>query len=964
MATAPASIVVRHIRSLVASEGAGHLPDHVLLQRFTQEHEERAFAALVRRHGPLVLGVCRRVLHNWHDAEEAFQATFLVLARKAASIRKHESVGGWLHNVAYHAALKARAQAATRQLRERQSRVRSDCDSRATRYPDPLDELTGRELLAVMDEELQRLPERFRVPLVLCYLEGQTRDQAAQQLHCALRTLERRLEAGKKLLGSRLARRGVTLSAVGLATALTASAAAAALPATLVGATVKATMLALTGKAALGAAAALAQDVIRGMAIAKLKLVTAVLATIGIIGLGVGTITHRIIAERQPAIPATAAALKEQRKTDLRAVRAQKNPEPTVTPQPAKAEDTERMTVTGRVLDASGKPVAGAQVAVIGQPKTPTRGGDLSSGDNQVLDQTKANREGRFGLKVPRTSSARFRYVAVVAGSKGHGLGMQQVNPDAERPKAEIKLPPEQIIRGRILDLQGRPTAGVKVHVTAIGKSELGMPIPLSFWNAPKRFSPWPEAVTTDNEGRFVLHGLNRDQGVWLEVFDDRFARHSVRVPPEKEQKQVALTLAPAQIIEGRVLAEDTGNPVPHAHVTVTAWDNEELFQANGTGMDGDADAEGRFRLNPFPGKQFTVIAYASHGQPYLIRQKLFKWPKGAVKHAIEVRLPRGVLVRGKITEAKSGVPVAAASVQYLPRRNNPNQRDDIVIGWQATSVSNRDGIFHMAVIPGQGSLLIQGNPPDYVHLEIGSKQVDFDQPGGQRLYPDGLVVLDLKKEEKTKEVAVTLRRGVTIRGRLVGPDGKPVAKALMLSRINPQPHWHTSPLQVEVRDGRFELHGCDPEKTYPVYFLDPHNKLGATVQISGKQAGETVEVKLAPCGKAVARFVDTQDKPVANFNPLMEIVITPGPHSRDRDAYEKGLLLADSQYLANVDRVNYWAGPKADREGRITFAALIPGMTYRIVSHEKGGAVVKKDFTVKSGETVDLKDITIAQRE
>src|SRR5207245_3463817 len=176
---------------------------------FTQEHEERAFAALVRRHGPLVLGVCRRVLRNWHDAEEAFQATFLVLARKAASIRKHESVGGWLHNVAYHAALKARAQAATRQLRERQSRVRPDCDSRATRYPDPLDELTGRELLAVMDEELQRLPERFRVPLVLCYLEGQTRDQAAQQLHWTLRTLERRLEAGKKLLGSRLARRGV-----------------------------------------------------------------------------------------------------------------------------------------------------------------------------------------------------------------------------------------------------------------------------------------------------------------------------------------------------------------------------------------------------------------------------------------------------------------------------------------------------------------------------------------------------------------------------------------------------------------------------------------------------------------------------------------------------------------------------------------------------------------------------------
>ena len=111
--------MVRHIRSLVAAEWTGHSSDHVLLQRFIQGHEEPAFAALVRRHGPLVLGVCRRVLHNWHDAEDAFQATFLVLARKAASISKQESVGGWLHKVAYHAALRARSRTTARQLRER-----------------------------------------------------------------------------------------------------------------------------------------------------------------------------------------------------------------------------------------------------------------------------------------------------------------------------------------------------------------------------------------------------------------------------------------------------------------------------------------------------------------------------------------------------------------------------------------------------------------------------------------------------------------------------------------------------------------------------------------------------------------------------------------------------------------------------------------------------------------------------
>src|SRR5262249_17481263 len=151
--------------------------------------------------GPLVLGVCRRVLHNWHDAEDAFQATFLTLARKAASISKQDSVGGWLHQVAYNLALKAKAHAATRQARQRQAQNRPP--------DDPLTELTGRELLAVLDEELQQLPERYRAPLVLCYLEGRTRDEAARQLGWSLGTLKRRLEQARARLRGRLERRGL-----------------------------------------------------------------------------------------------------------------------------------------------------------------------------------------------------------------------------------------------------------------------------------------------------------------------------------------------------------------------------------------------------------------------------------------------------------------------------------------------------------------------------------------------------------------------------------------------------------------------------------------------------------------------------------------------------------------------------------------------------------------------------------
>src|SRR5262249_37821183 len=162
--------------------------------------EDSAFEALVRRHGPLVLSVCRRVLHNPHDAEDAFQATFLALARKAASAGSRASLGTWLYQVAYHTALRARKQSAVR--RQREDRVAPGPQ------PDPLGEVTGRELITVLDEEMHHMPERLREPLVLCYLEGKTRDEAARQLDCTLGTLKRRLEKARACLRARLERRG------------------------------------------------------------------------------------------------------------------------------------------------------------------------------------------------------------------------------------------------------------------------------------------------------------------------------------------------------------------------------------------------------------------------------------------------------------------------------------------------------------------------------------------------------------------------------------------------------------------------------------------------------------------------------------------------------------------------------------------------------------------------------------
>src|SRR5437016_9101741 len=192
MATKQPDIILQHVRKIRASQELEQLSDRELLVRYAQGREEAAFAMLVRRHGSMVLQSCQRLLHNWHDAEDAFQATFLVLARKAARHKWDESVGTWLYLVAYRLALKIRA------ARDR-SLPSPPCA--LERSPqDPLVVASSRELCGVLDDELSRLPEKCRAPLVLCSLDGFTRDEAARQLGWSLGTFRRRLEQGRALL--------------------------------------------------------------------------------------------------------------------------------------------------------------------------------------------------------------------------------------------------------------------------------------------------------------------------------------------------------------------------------------------------------------------------------------------------------------------------------------------------------------------------------------------------------------------------------------------------------------------------------------------------------------------------------------------------------------------------------------------------------------------------------------------
>src|SRR5262245_53892314 len=236
--------VVRYLRTLVEAETAEGLSDGQLLDQFLLRQEGAFLEALVLRHGPMVWGVCVRVLRDHHDAEDAFQATFLVLARRAASVVPREKVGNWLYGVAYQTARKARAMRAKRRMRESQVPDVPESAAPSDAQNDDLSEW--------LDHELSRLPEKYRTPIVLCELEGKTHGEAAAQLGWPIGTVSGRLSRARAMLAKRLTRRGVSISGGALFVLLAqqTTTASAAVPVSLMKSTITAATLFAAGRAA------------------------------------------------------------------------------------------------------------------------------------------------------------------------------------------------------------------------------------------------------------------------------------------------------------------------------------------------------------------------------------------------------------------------------------------------------------------------------------------------------------------------------------------------------------------------------------------------------------------------------------------------------------------------------------------------------------------------------------------
>jgi RNA polymerase sigma factor (sigma-70 family) len=301
MAVRHAKDVFRQLRTLFGAGTTVGVDDLQLLERFVSGRDEAAFEALIARHGPMVLGVCRRFLANPADVDDAFQATFLVLVKRAGSLRNRDLLAHWLYGVANRVAMHARSEASRRPPIVPVGVM-----------PAPSADLEQRELRSMLDEEIQRLPERFRLPVVLCYLEGLTHEEAAQRLGCPLGTVNSRLATARERLRDRLTRRGLA-STAGLLSALVLSRGAPAgvlldVPAPLVHSTVQAALQFAQGPAVAAGtvsatAFALAKGVLTSMFFTKLKTLAAVVLAAGTVVIGAGVIAGQEANEKKAAPP-------------------------------------------------------------------------------------------------------------------------------------------------------------------------------------------------------------------------------------------------------------------------------------------------------------------------------------------------------------------------------------------------------------------------------------------------------------------------------------------------------------------------------------------------------------------------------------------------------------------------------------------------------------------------------------
>jgi RNA polymerase sigma factor (sigma-70 family) len=682
------------------------LADRELLERFVAgEAAEAAFEAMVDRHGAMVRSVCRSMLGDRDEVDDAFQATFLVLARRAGSIRRRDALASWLYGVARRVAARARAEAARRRVLARYLADRHRHEPGEVEPPgEPMPELF---------EEVERLPERYRAPIVLCYLEGQSHEQVARALGCPLRTVATRLQRGKEKLRTRLVRRGLAPAAGFLAMGVGSAEAARAiptgsLPSAIAESTARASLqFAARGGGGLATAAmGLAQGVIRSLFWIRFRRAAGAAS-----GLAMGLALT--------AFAFTAAGQKSDR--------------------PA-------ATITGRILDDRGQPIPGADVWMpITFDEKP-----------ETTPHTTADAQGRYVLPVPQALShlpPRGNSGIVWAHARGHRINAAGAHAalNGKAESVDLTLGPATDTSFVILGPDGRPVAGAVVE-------PFHFKTPRAYDIVPAAILPAVRAVT-DAAGRAVLPSMPREGFFTVQVTTGSLGSQQLRLSDrDTEPARREIRLRPSGRIEGRVIA-DRPEWARGLKVYASTTDPSQLHVGVSTRTEGEAIVEagpdGSFVIPAIAAGTLTIATRVDEALPVRPRFPMNLEVRSGQTTRVDIPLEKTVRVSGLIRVKGTSDPVVGASISIgygAPRQSN-------------NVVSDAKGGFTSHVLAGDVTMQVIAMPDDFVQL---------GEPWAERhRVPEGAETFDLPPIEVVK--------GMTIRGRLVDADDRPVANA----RIN-----------------------------------------------------------------------------------------------------------------------------------------------------------------------------------
>jgi protocatechuate 3,4-dioxygenase beta subunit len=592
------------------------------------------------------------------------------------------------------------------------------------------------------------------------------------------------------------------------------------------------------------------------------------------------TLSKQILAEHGPARSSETASPKVAQVITGGPVIGEPNGDRFPWPFALRLDRDNPLSVEGRVLDAAGRLLDKANVAITADvPNSAyTKIGPLA------LGQTVTDTNGGFRLTVPSIPPHQCWQLSAISRRNGYGINIQKLDPGVFRQQVTFVLQDERPVHCRVVDNQGQPVAGVQ-FLMSWGFTESWSETKftrhyISFVAYPfvQPVAAWAPPATSDAEGRFVFHGIPRITApkidFILNVDDPRFAPQMCDVNVPHDDSEATLTLQPSCLVKGTVVCADTKAPMAGAwlKVAVVQWGTRGDQQC--FGVETRTDHEGKFRVRCPRGKFLEVYVFPPAGAPYpMWVSNPEPWPADAKEHTTIVEVPRGVLVRGRVIEATSGVPVAGAGVEYMPKMSGEQDSRANGAFWAAEGrpvVTMEDGTFAFGVLPLPGHLLVKAPTPEFIGQVTSINKLQGREPNGRGNWysVEGIAAINPERGSKEIQLTIPLRRGVTVRGTVVDPQGREANRALLITELNTRVHMlfnQSSFWMRQVRSGSFELAGCDPNKLRRVFFLDREKQWGATIVLDPKHTQPQPTVRLQPCGSATIRLLNAEGHPRVN---------------------------------------------------------------------------------------------------